>query len=90
MPAAMTRETLPVPKDRTVRIIEVPGETIAVLRYAGAPSPATAATERQSLLAALASTAWKPAGEPVDWFYDPPWTLPPLRRNEAVVPVTPR
>jgi hypothetical protein len=26
-------------------------------------------------------------GEPVAWFYDPPWTLPWLRRNEVAVPV---
>ncbi|HEY2195594.1 MAG TPA: hypothetical protein VGH76_25280 [Actinomycetospora sp.] len=31
-------------------------------------------------------------GEPVAWFYDPPWTLPFRRRNEIAVPVaqTPR
>jgi len=28
------------------------------------------------------------AGEPLTWFYDPPWTLPFRRRNEVVVPVT--
>ena len=27
-------------------------------------------------------------GDPVVWFYDPPWTLPPLRRNEVAVRVT--
>ena len=26
-------------------------------------------------------------GDPVAWFYDPPWTLPFLRRNEIAVPV---
>jgi hypothetical protein len=36
----------------------------------------------------LAGSKWQPQGEPVAWFYDPPWTLPPLRRNEAAVPVT--
>ena len=30
-----------------------------------------------------------PAGEPFTWFYDPPWTLPPLRRNEAAVLIQP-
>jgi hypothetical protein len=29
------------------------------------------------------------SGKPVDWFYDPPWTLPMFRRNEVVVPVEP-
>jgi len=38
-------------------------------------------------LAALQSTRWRPSGTPVAWFYDPPWTIPALRRNEVAVPV---
>jgi len=30
-------------------------------------------------------SAWRPAAEPVSLFYDPPWTLSFLRRNEAAV-----
>jgi hypothetical protein len=90
MPAGITRETLPQPTDARVAIVEVPGATMAVLRYAGVPSAAAAATHRAALLAALRDGPWQPAGAAEDWFYDPPWTLPPLRRNEAVIPVTPR
>jgi hypothetical protein len=90
MPARYTRDTLPEPQDARVRIVEVPGATMAVLRYAGVPSAGAVAARRAALLAALRDGAWQPAGEPEDWFYDPPWTLPPLRRNEAVVPVTRR
>jgi SOUL heme-binding protein len=40
------------------------------------------------LLGALASSSgWTVAGPAVDWFYDPPWTLAMLRRNEVAVPV---
>jgi len=90
MPASYTRETLPVPNDPSVAIVEVPAETVAVLRYSGVPNAEAAAASRARLLAALAQGGWAPAGEPFDWFYDPPWTVPPLRRNEAVVAVTPR
>jgi hypothetical protein len=90
MPAGYTRETLPDPVDARVAIVEVPGATMAVLRYAGVPTAAAAATHRAALLAALRDGPWQPAGVAEDWFYDPPWTLPPLRRNEAVVPVQPR
>lgn len=90
MPAEFTRETLPVPNDARVTIVEVPAETVAVLRYAGVPSQTAAAEQRAALLTALASGPWQAAGDPGDWFYDPPWTLPPLRRNEAVVAVVPR
>jgi hypothetical protein len=90
MPAAYTRETLPVPNDPAVAIVEVPGETVAVLRFAGIPTAAALAARRAALLHALADGPWQPAGEVQDWFYDPPWTLPPARRNEVVVPVAPR
>ena len=90
MPASFTRETLPVPNDPQVRIVEVPAETVAVLRYSGLPSAEAAATQRAALLGALERGPWRATGEAGDWFYDPPWTLPPLRRNEAVVAVSRR
>ena len=88
MPSEYTMETLPKPTDPRVRIVTVPGETYAVYRYSGSIGPTETATAHAELLRLLASTEWKPAGEVMDWFYDPPWTLPPLRRNEASVPVT--
>ena len=33
---------------------------------------------------------WKVTGPRVVWFYDPPWTLPPMRRNEVAFPVAAR
>jgi hypothetical protein len=36
----------------------------------------------------LAGSGYTASGDIVNWFYDPPWTLPPLRRNEAAVIVT--
>jgi len=90
MPASATRESLPLPNDPTVRIIEVPGETVAVLRYAGIANAEVAARQRAALLTALAAGPWRAAGAPFDWFYDPPWTVPGLRRNEAVVVVAPQ
>jgi hypothetical protein len=90
MPAAWTRETLPVPNDPLVGIVEVPGETVAVLRFSGVPSAAAVAEQGARLLQALEAGPWAPKGAVTGWFYDPPWTLPPLRRNEVAVPVEPR
>ncbi|SDB66549.1 SOUL family heme-binding protein [Belnapia rosea] len=80
----------PVPEDARVTIRTVPGERVAVLRYPGVPDAEAAAAARARLLAALADGPWQAGGEAFDWFYDPPWTLPPLRRNEAVVGVSRR
>lgn len=90
MPSTYTRATLPVPEDARVAIEEVPGEIVAVLRFSGAPGPEALAAQRAALLAALAGSGWVAQGAPQDWFYDPPWTLPPARRNEVAVVVSRR
>jgi len=59
-----------------------------VLRFSDVATDAAVAAHRAALLAAPTGTRWRPAGEAVTWFYDPPWTLPPLRRNEVAVPVS--
>jgi len=87
LPAAMT--TPPRPLDDRVTIVTVPAETVAVLRYAGSTSPDAVAAARVRLLAALPASPWRATGEPFSWFYDPPWTLPPFRRNEIAVNVVP-
>ena len=89
MPSHYTLATLPMPLDPAVRIVTVPGETIGVLRYSGIPSSQTTQDANARLLGILAGGGWTAAGLPMAWFYDPPWTIPPLRRNEAAVLVTP-
>lgn len=87
LPAAITMASAPEPNDPDVKIVAVPAQTMAVLRYSGLPSTTAVADQQIALLTALRGSQWKPTGEPLAWFYDPPWTLPPLRRNEAAVPV---
>ena len=87
MPAEYTRQTLPEPTDPLVRIVSVPKQTVGVLRFSGVPTSTSVADETATLMTALENSAWKPAGQPFAWFYDPPWTIPPLRRNEVVVAV---
>ena len=86
LPAALTDP--PAPNDARVRIVPVPEETVAVLRFSGTATQDAVADRTKALMAALSRSPWHPAGEPVAWFYDPPWTLPPLRRNEVAVPVS--
>jgi hypothetical protein len=90
MPKNYTLETLPVPNDPAVQLVTVPAQIMAVLRFSGSIAPADVAAQQKTLLDTLEGSAWQPDGAPLAWFYDPPWTLPPFRRNEAVVPVTHR
>lgn len=88
MPSQYTMQTLPKPNDPDVKLVEVPGQTMAVLRYTGFIGADTVATQRARLLALLKSSPYTAQGEPISWFYDPPWTIPFLRRNEVAVQVT--
>jgi hypothetical protein len=88
MPSEYTMASLPVPRDPAVVLAVVPAETYAVLRFSGTGSAQTVAVKEAELDAALTGSGWAAAGDPVVWFYDPPWTLPPLRRNEVAVRVT--
>lgn len=90
MPSERPLDQLPAPNDGAVRLGLVPAETYAVLRFTGARDSAAIEERRRALLAALDHTPWKPTGAPVAWFYDPPWTIPFLRRNEVAVTVEPR
>lgn len=90
MPSKYTRETLPKPNNPAVEIVEVPGETTAVLRFSNSRSAEAVAKKTADLLRILASSKWTPTGVPVTWLYDPPWTLPFFRRNEVAVAVRPR
>jgi hypothetical protein len=87
LPAGMTVATAPRPLDPLVHLAEVPAATMAVLRFSGSPGARAVAAHSERLLAILARSPWKPDGHVVAWFYDPPWTLPWLRRNEVAVPV---
>jgi hypothetical protein len=88
MPKEYTLDSLPVPNDPAVQLVAVPAQTMAVLRFSGSITPSYIAAQQTILLDRLKGSAWQPDGAPLAWFYDPPWTLPPFRRNEAVVLVT--
>jgi hypothetical protein len=90
MPANYTEATLPRPNDPGIRIAMAPAETYAVYRFSGIPG-ANPVHKGEAIIAAnLKTSPWVAIGEPVAWFYDPPWTLPFARRNEVAVPVTAR
>jgi hypothetical protein len=87
MPAQYTLDTLPQPNNPAVHIVTVPAQTMAVYRYTGSIDAAATTAARRELSRLLEGSGWTATGQPVSWFYDPPWTLPFLRRNEAAVPV---
>jgi hypothetical protein len=90
LPARYTAATAPKPVDPRIRIVSLPEETLAVVRFSGRASAARAELHTQKLLAATKAGGWRVTGSPVLLGYDPPFTLPFLRRNEVAVRVAPR
>ena len=65
MPAGWSMDTLPEPNDDEVRLVGVPGETVAVLRFTGDRRSAAVAARTTELLDALKDTPFEPTGTPV-------------------------
>jgi hypothetical protein len=89
MPSKYTMATLPRPNDPRVRLVEIPARTFAVVRFSGLGRQEAVARHEKVLDAALSGSAWRASGDAVTWYYDPPWTLPFMRRNEVARPVEP-
>ena len=87
LPAEYTLETLPQPGDNQVRIVTVPAQMLAVLRFSGEADDEQVAEQKVELLRGLVGSDWEPVGEPGFFGYDPPMTLPEQRRNEVYVEV---
>jgi hypothetical protein len=83
-------EKIPKPTNDSVRIVEVPEEVGAVTTFSGWVSPSQAEERRDSLIQDLASSSCEvgPNPEWQLWQYNPPFTIPFLRRNEVWIKLT--
>lgn len=88
MPAKYTLETLPKPGDDRVRIVTVPAQTLAVLRFSGQLNDETAAEQTVELLRTMEGSGWTMIGEPGVFGYDAPGTPLDKRRSEVFVEVS--
>lgn len=87
MPAQYKLEDLPTPSDGRVTIQEVPAKTVAVVAFSGWATGAAVEKYERQLLDALQLHDIKPLGSSSLNQYNPPWTLPFLRRNEIMIAV---
>ncbi len=87
MPAEYALEDLPQPEDQRVSFREAPAYTAAVIQFSGWASAEKADENWQQLQRFLIAEGIDITGEPTLNQYNPPWTLPFMRRNEIIVPV---
>ena len=88
MPAEYALADLPDPDDERVAFREAPAYTAAVIRFSGWATSEKADANWQKLRSFLIAEGIDIAGDPTLNQYNPPWTLPFMRRNEIIVPVT--
>ena len=88
MPSGFTLETLPRPNNPAVSLRELSARRLAVIRFSGRPLADRLREQTADLMAFIETRSLPVSGEPVYAFYDPPWTLPFLRRNEVMVEMT--
>ncbi|OWS70601.1 heme-binding protein [Polynucleobacter aenigmaticus] len=87
MPAEYTLNTLPKPLDSQVKIREVPSERRAVITFSGFYNEDKVQEKTQALQDWIKARNMKSIGEPQFARYNPPWTLPFMRRNEVMIQV---
>lgn len=87
MPAEYSMATLPKPKNPAVSLREVPGKLQAVLVFSGLAWESTVQEKTDELVAWLGTRQITALGAPQLARYNPPWTLPFLRRNEILVEI---
>ena len=87
MPKRYSLESLPKPLRAPIDIDQVQRARVAVIRFSGFSSPKKMDEEAEKLLLVLKSNGIEIEGEPFMMRYNPPWTLPFLRRNEVAVKV---
>lgn len=82
-----TAATAPEPNNPQVRIAEIPARRVAAYRFSGSFSDDAISESTSTLQEWIREQPLLPIGPPESAGYNPPWTLPPFRRNEVLIPI---
>ena len=87
MPSHFTMDTLPKPNNDQVTIKQVPGKKYVAIQFSGTASEDNLSEHTQELMAYISENNLKTIGTLKYAFYNPPWTLPFMRRNEVMIEI---
>ena len=87
LPASYTLESAPQPKDAKVTLAEIPAGRAAVIRYSGRWDDGLRDSKTVELREWIEKEGLEEVSAPRYAAYDPPWTLPAMRRNEVIIEV---
>jgi len=87
MPSSYTMDTLPKPNNPAVELKEIGPKRFAVIRFSGMAGEKSLKRHAKDLNDFISAKNLTPLSAPTYAFYNPPWTLPFLRRNEVIVEI---
>ncbi len=87
LPEGYTVRNAPEPLDSEILLRQVPGAKVAVIVFSGLHSEKNIDRHTEKLQAWLEGQGYAPASSPRAASYDPPWTIPFLRRNEIHIDI---
>ena len=90
MPKEYTLDTLPKPKNPQVKIREISSKYYAVMIFSGLNNSEKIENNTKMLKDWITSKNLTAIGIPQLARYNPPWTLPPWRRNEILIEIEPK
>lgn len=83
----MPFEYLPRPNNSQIELLAVLAKCYAVIRFSGLASQDSLQKHLERLRKYVKVEKIHPTGDPIFAFYNPPWTMPFLRRNEIMIEV---
>ena len=90
MPSQYTLQTLPKPNNPNIEIVEVPAQTYGVIKFSGLAGTEKVAAKTKELQSWMQGQNLTITGKPELARYNPPWTLPFMRRNEIMIAYQPK
>jgi hypothetical protein len=87
MPKQYTMDTLPKPNNPEVKLLAVGPQKLAVIRFTGFVGDDKVEEKTAELMAWIKSRNTLPLGNPRLARYNPPWSIPWMRRNEILIPI---
>ncbi len=85
LPQKVVEAGAPEPTEPGVRIVRIPPERLAVLRFSGSTGPEARRQQSEILTQVLDAAGKRGAAPPFFMGYDPPFSIPFRRRNEVAV-----
>ena len=87
MPSKYRLDSLPVPNNNRVRLKEILTKKFAVIEFSGTNSNENVTEHENQLMNYIEGNNLKITGSPKYAFYNAPWTLPFMRRNEVMIEI---